>query len=712
MLTRLPTTGSRFMPAGSALPEIKVAGGTDVRVPSAFPRLVDLAYNMWWSWDETGRELWERISPADWARSPNPLTVLQTVAPETWETLEHNDSFNLMYRDVISRFDDYLAEADTWFSQNHSGRLPGGVAYLSTEFGVHDTLPFYSGGLGILAGDHLKASSDLGIPLVGVGLLYRRGFFRQAVDPEGIQQHHYRPLEITRRPLRRVLDRNRQPLVVQVGLPGRTVDVGVWSIDVGRVQLMLLDTDLPSNDPADRPITHILYVRGREMRLCQELVLGVGGVRALEALEMEPSIWHINEGHAAFALLERLSRAVGDGASEDSAIKRVKDNTMFTLHTPVPAGNEVFDKDLVLHYLDGRMPGIDPTTIAELGDSGRDNIFDLGALAIRLSRSTNGVSKKHGEVVSHDWERIIGGPSGAVTNGVHIPTWIGTSMERRYESALGSQWQEQLLTPDAWEAIKSVPDRDLWDAHVAQKDRLLRSVRTRLREQLARHGASPNDLRRVTNVLPSDRLTVVFARRFATYKRAGLLMTDIGRLQWILTNPERPIQLLYCGKAHPADGQGKELIRHIVEMSQSPQLEGHIFMLEDYDIDLARYLVTGADVWLNNPRPPMEASGTSGMKAAANGVLNLSSLDGWWLEGHNGSNGWGFGLDHESDNADAHALYDLLEHEVAPAFYDRTEDGVPERWVSMMKESIATLTPLFSARRMVAEYVDDYYTTG
>ena len=700
------------MDAASAIPTIPVAAGTDVRVPPTFARLADLAYNMWWSWDEAARELWERISPADWARSPNPLTILQTVGIETWEPLEANDSFNLMYRNVVDRFDAYVEASDTWFATNHTDDLPGGVAYLSTEFGVHHTLPFYSGGLGVLAGDHLKAASDLGIPLVGVGLLYRRGFFRQAVDPDGFQQHHYRPLEVTRRALRRVLDRNGHPLTVRVGLPGRNVDVGVWRIDVGRIPLLLLDTDLPSNDPADRPITHLLYVRGREMRLCQELVLGVGGVRVLEALGMTPSMWHINEGHAAFALLERLARDVGDGLSLDAATKRVKDRTVFTLHTPVPAGNEVFDRDLVLHYLDGRLPGLDAETISAFGDSDRENVFDLGALAIRLSRSTNGVSKKHGEVVSHDWERIIGGPAGSVTNGVHIPTWIGTSMARRYETALGTEWRDALLEPERWNAIHDVPDRDIWDAHVAQKDRLLRTVRTRLREQLSRHGASPGDLRRVTNLLPSDRLTIVFARRFATYKRAGLLMHDVGRLQWILTNPERPIQLLYTGKAHPADREGKDLIRKVVEMAGSPQLEGHIFMLEDYDMDLARYLVSGADIWLNNPRPPMEASGTSGMKAAANGVLNLSSLDGWWLEGHNEANGWGFGETHDSDEADAHALYDLLEHHVAPTYYDRGDDGVPTDWVAMMKESIATITPAFSARRMVAEYVNDYYTAS
>ncbi|NQV04932.1 alpha-glucan family phosphorylase [bacterium] len=688
---------------------IPVAAGTRLYVPKPYERLYDLAYNMWWAWEPYARELWQRVSPVDWRRSPNPLTMLQTVNPETWDALVNNDSFADLYGQVIAKFDDYLGDKDTWYQRTHPDSLPGGLAYLCTEFGIHHTLPFYSGGLGVLAGDHAKAASDLGVPMVGVGLLYRRGYFRQAVNPDGRQQDQYRPVEVTRRPLRRVLDRTGHPLLLEVPLPGRTLDVAAWRLDVGRVPLVMLDTDIPSNDPADRPITHTLYVRGREMRLCQEIVLGLGAVKVIDACGIEPSTWHVNEGHSAFSLLQRLSDRLMDGDSVEQATAAVKERTAFTLHTPVPAGNEVFELDLVKSYMSGRLPGIDDDMLETLSDSGR-GVFDLGALAIRLSRSTNGVSKRHGAIVTRDWETIIGGPGTYVTNGVHIRTWVGGSMGRRFADALGTDWEDQILDAGAWQAIHDLPDKAVWDAHNAQKERLLRHVRRGLRDQWARHGASPSVLRRVTSVLPADRLTVVFARRFATYKRAGLLMSDLGRLQWILTNPERPIQLLFSGKAHPADREGQALIETVAQIAKTPQFEGHIFFLEDYNMELARYLVGGADVWLNNPRPPMEASGTSGMKSAANGGLNLSVLDGWWCEGFDGENGWGFAENHETDEADLRTLYDLLEHEVAPMFYDRNENGIPVAWVARMKDAISSILPAFSSQRMVAEYVDHIYS--
>jgi len=695
-----------------SLPAIPTAAGARVRTPKAFHRLADLAYNVWWTWIPEARELWQRVSPPNWVQNPNPLTVLQAVTTDGWEALEANDSFVQLYEDVIRRFDDYMETEDTWYQQEYPDSLPGGVAYLCTEFGLHHTLPFYSGGLGVLAGDHTKSASDLGLPFVGVGLLYRHGYFHQAVDPEGYQQHHYRPVEITRRPIRRVLDRTGHPLIVQVDLPGRRVDVGAWRIDVGRVPLILLDTDLPSNDPADRPITDILYVRGREMRLCQEIVLGIGGARVLEALGIEPSVWHVNEGHAALSLVERLSKAISAGASHDSAVEQIRNSTVFTLHTPVPAGNEVFDSNLVARYLSGRLPGLDDATLDSLGHSGNDGIFDLGALAIRLARSTNGVSKRHGEVVTRDWQHIIGGPGTSVTNGVHLPTWVGGAMGRRIADALGPDWTEMGLDPGAWEAVRGLEDRSVWEAHQSQKERLFRHLRRRLRIQRARHGASPGELRKITSLLPVDRLTIVFARRFATYKRAGLLFHDIGRLSWLLTNPQRPIQLIFSGKAHPADSMGKAQIRQVSELANSPELSGHVFFFEDYDMELARYLVGGADAWLNHPRPPMEASGTSGMKAAANGVLNLSVTDGWWGEGHTEDNGWAFGEHFESDEIDATTLYDLLEHEVAPLYYDADHEGIPHGWVERMKDAIVTVAAPFSTQRMVAEYTERLYTTG
>jgi starch phosphorylase len=680
-----------------------------VEIPRTLERLYDLAYNMWWVWHPSARELWQRVSPTDWLRSPNPMSVLQQCTNETWEGLLGNDSFITLYDEVVGMFDDYMSQKSTWYSRTHPETLPNGVVYISTEFGVHHTLPFYSGGLGVLAGDTLKSASDLGLPMVGIGLLYRRGYFRQAIEPDGAQQHHYTPIEVGRRPARRVLDRTGHPLTIQVEFPGRDVDVAAWRIDVGRVPLLLLDTDVSSNDPSDRAITQILYVRGREMRLCQEIVLGVGGARLVDALGMTPSTWHINEGHAALALLERLARLVEEGESHEAAVDHVRSTSVFTLHTPVPAGNEVFDADLVDRYLAGRLPGISSAQLRALGDSGREGVFDMGALAIRLSCSTNGVSRRHGEVVTRDWQHIIGGPGTYVTNGVHMPTWVGGTMSRNFVEAVGGNWAEQLLEPEVWKTIRDLPDEAIWDAHMSQKERLLRHVRRALREQWARHGSSPGQLRTVEHALPPERLTMVFARRFAGYKRAGLLLTDLGRLEGLLTHPDRPIQLLFSGKAHPADKEGQAVIARVAEIARSHQFSGHIFFIEDYSMELARYLVGGADVWLNTPRPPMEASGTSGMKAAANGALNLSVLDGWWLEGFNGTNGWGCGEDHPSDDAAALHLYDIIEHEVAPLYYDQDDDGIPRAWVARMKDAIVSVVPNFSAQRMVAEYLTHLY---
>ena len=692
----------------SPLPAIPVAPGTKVPLPQTYERLWDLAYNMWWVWHRPARELWQRVSLPHWQHTLNPLSMLQSVPGEVWQNLEDNDSFADLYHEVVSTFDEYLAAEDTWYSRTHPDSLPQGLAYLCTEFGVHHTLPFYAGGLGVLAGDHAKAASDLGLPMVAIGLLYRLGYFHQEVDPEGTQQHHYRPVEIARRALRRVLDRTGHPLIVQVELPGRMVDVGVWRIDVGRVPLLLLDTDLPSNDPADRPITHILYVRGREMRLCQEIVLGVGGARVIDALGWKPSTWHINEGHAAFALLQRVSRGIGAGLTFDEAAAQVREHTVFTLHTPLPAGNETFDLGLVQRYLGDRLHGIDAASLARVGDNGHGGIFDMGALAIRLSAVTNGVSQRHGEVVTRDWQHLIGGPSKAVTNGVHLPTWVGGVIERRFAKAVGPDWAQRTLEPAAWEALRQIPDKELWDAHQAQKQRLLRQVRTRQREQEARHGEAPDELRRVGALFDVDRLTLVFARRFAAYKRVGLLLSDMNRLQALLSHPERPIQIVFGGKAHPADREGQDLIRRVVQLGKDPLLEGYLAYVEDYDMELARYLLAGADVWVNMPRPPMEASGTSGMKAAINGVPNLSVLDGWWLEGYREGNGWGFGEQTYGDEADAATLYDIIEHQVAPLYYDRDADGVPHGWVAMMKEAMISAVP-FSATRMVAEYLERLY---
>lgn len=689
---------------------IPVGPKVPLRIPAEFERLYDLAYNMWWAWDPVAYQIWSQLDPRAWVANRNPLSILQVVETSTWEALASNSTFIDLYSESVDRFDDYMSRADTWSAQMHGSDLKGPIAYLSAEYGIHQKLPLYSGGLGVLSGDHLKAASDLGIPLFGIGVLYRRGYFRQNVDPDGWQQHIYSILEISRRPVREVLDRRTgRPLRIEVTVGGRPVAVGAWRLDVGRVPLILLDTDLPENDPADRPITHILYVRGREMRFVQEMVLGIGGARVIDALGLEPAVWHVNEGHASLALLERLSRLVTDGVPVADAVARIEANTLFTLHTPVPAGNEVFAVEVADRYLEGSLPGLELADLTTLADSGDDHRFDLGALAIRLSAKTNGVSRRHAEVVTADWRDLIGGEALAITNGIHPQTWLGRNVERQFRKAIGDDWIDRLPHTEEWKALHDLDDEDLWRAHESQKELMLRRLRGRLREELARHGHSPDRLRWIDDQLPSSRLTVVFARRFATYKRAGLIFTDPQRITSILTDPDRPVQLIFSGKAHPADREGQALVRWVVEMSQRPELEGYVYFIEDYDMQLGRTLVSGADVWLNNPRPPKEASGTSGMKAAANGALNLSILDGWWAEGYNGRNGWGWGEHHESDDADAIRLYELLETEVVPRYYERDERGIPTGWVTMMKESMVTAMTGFTSHRQLIDYVEKAY---
>jgi starch phosphorylase len=693
-------------------PNIPIGPKTPIALAKTYDRLSDLVYNMWWTWNDDAIELWSRIDPVRWSHSGNPMSILPVVEPSTWEALEGNASYLQLYEDVISRFDEYLHGDNTWYHHHHQGELTSPIAYLCAEFGFHTKIRLYSGGLGILAGDHVKAASDLGIPMLGIGLLYRRGYFQQALDPDGHQQHTFIPMELSRRPIREVLDPGTfRPLRVKVPMAGREISVRAWRIDVGRVPLVLLDTDLPENDPADRPITHLLYVRGREMRFVQEMVLGIGGARVLAALSIEPSMWHVNEGHAALSLLERFSTAVDTGATLEAARQAVTERTLFTLHTPVPAGNEVFDLGLVEHYLGGELPHITDNLLRDLstppdGDTSR---FDMGALAIRLSEISNGVSRRHGEVSNQTWGEMKGKPLIAITNGIHPQTWVGPNMARLYRKSVGELWDRQVIDHGAWERVRDLPASDVWNAHQTQKQIMLRFLRSRLREQAGRHGRSPERLRWIDDQLPLDRLTLVFARRFATYKRAGLLFTDPARVRALLTNPERPVQIVFAGKAHPADRDGQALIRWVTEMSQAPELEGHIFFIENYDLELGQALVGGADVWLNTPRPPNEASGTSGMKAAANGGLNLSVLDGWWVEGYHENNGWGFSEESMSDAEDAGILYHLLESQVVPAYYDRADAGLPQQWIEMMKESIVGAIPRFSTQRMLVEYAELAY---
>lgn len=692
---------------------IPVLPSVEFAIPNSYARVVELAYNMWWSWNPVGNSLWSNLDPVAWERNHNPIDLLSSIDPSEWQLIGGIEAVQERYRIAITEFARYMEDNDTWYSHRRRP-LKGPIAYMCTEFGVHASVPFYSGGLGILAGDHLKSASDLGLPLIGVGILFRRGYFRQEIEAGGEQQHIYPTLDIRRFPVRPVASPTGGQLKVDVEFPGRNVKVAVWKLDVGRVPLLLLDTDIPENDLSDRPITHTLYVRGREMRFCQEMVLGIGAVRAFDALGIEPSVWHINEGHAAMALLELIRERKAGGLDLSAAIESIRRQTIFTLHTPVPAGNEVFDGKIASRYLEPLRDqiGIPESDLAELGNSHGDHgQFDLGALAIRMSSVVNGVSNTHAEIATRDWQHLIGGPAAAVTNGVHTPTWIGRDGGRILVTSFGRNWPTALLEkPEEIKRIRELPPEDIWLMHQARKELLVNFARGRLRRQLARHGASPDELRQIDTMLPADRLTLGFARRFATYKRATLMFTDQGRLEALVTNPERPVQIVFAGKAHPADLYGQDFIRQIVQLSKTPALQGHLFFLEDYDARVARFLVQGTDVWVNNPRPPMEASGTSGMKAAINGTLNLSVLDGWWVEGYSGHNGWAFGSsqgreDHAAeDHDDSQAFYKLMESEVIPLFYERNEDGIPLRWTEMMRESIASTLVAFSTHRMLADY--------
>jgi len=688
----------------------------DIELPPEVERLRDLAYDLWWSWTPQATRLFSWIDPDHWRHYHNPVQMLINIEPSHWQRLLSDPAFRHTYDAVIRDFDAYHAKP-RWFDQ-YAKQFPGPVGYFSMEFGIHESLGVYSGGLGVLAGDHCKAASDLGVPLIGVGLLYQNGYFRQSVDADGFQQHIYPRYDFARLPVQPVQAPNGGALTVTVDLPGRVVQAQVWKAQVGRVSVLMLDTDIPANDPADRPITGILYVRGREMRLCQEIVLGVGGVRALRALNIHPAVWHMNEGHVAFLGLERAREKVLRGDGLDEALKSVARNAVFTTHTPVPAGNESFDRNLVRKYLEflAQDTGSDANEVLRLGME--QGTFNLTVLAIRLSSSVNGVSALHGTVSSAMWRHLWPGtpasPVSSVTNGVHTPTWIGPEMRSLYVHHLGGDWEDQLFQPDYWKGVHAISDGEVWSAHRAQKERLVRFVRERVRAQSARHGASPDDLRSVENLLSPQALTIGFARRFATYKRAILVLSDIARLRNLVLDEQRPVQIIFAGKAHPADREGQESIRRLFLLTQG-ELKGKIVFLEDYDIDMARMLVQGCDVWLNTPRRPLEASGTSGEKAPVNGGINLSILDGWWAEGYRGDNGWAIGehvtdLSPENqDREDAASLFRLLEEEVVPTFYDQDSDGVPHRWVERMKASIESVVPRFSANRMLRDYVEKFY---
>ncbi len=690
-------------------------------LPPRLEGLRRLAYNVHWAWDPRTRNLWSLIDRAAWTRYRNPIPVIS--GPTEWSRLLDDEKFLAEYHDVLADFDQYMTDgADHWFGRKYGDKLTGPIAYFCAEYGLHESVGIYSGGLGILAGDHMKSASDMALPFIGVGLLYRKGYFRQQIDADGHQEHRYPDYDLSRLPLSRVQDENGLPLTVMVQLPGRDLSVAVWLAQVGRVPVLLLDTDVAENAVEDRPITHILYVRGREMRLHQELVLGIGGVRAIRALGLAPAVWHLNEGHSAFLLAERAREYVAAGAELEDAWAQVRRNSVFTIHTPVSAGNERFDIDLVRRVAGPLLDagGVPVERVLELGRGTDDDPgqFDMTAFSLRLTYRANAVSKLHAETANATWDGIVEHEILAVTNGVHGPSWVGSPIVE----LLARHLDADLQTLDAgarqdpfWSRLEKIPRADLWEAHMRQKRELSLFVHGRLRSQFARHGEAPTVLAEVETALDPAIMTIGFARRFATYKRAGLLFTDMDRLGRMLWDPERPLQVIFAGKAHPADRPGQRVIQEIFQRSRSPQLRGRVFILEDYDMRVGRYLVQGVDAWLNNPRRPLEASGTSGMKAAQNGVPNISVLDGWWDEGFEGDNGWAIGGREQNpdeaaqDWSDAQDLYRLLEEDLIPAWYERAADGTPPGWTSTMRRAMSTALWRFSTTRMLQEYAECLY---
>jgi starch phosphorylase len=708
--------------------KFRTAAQADIVLPKEFGGLRELAYNLWWTWSPRARQLFSSIDHKIWTAYRNPVELLINMDSRHWEPLLENGQLLATNKSLLREFHDYLLPVeDTWFARNFPDYRGGPFAYFSTEFGFHESLHGYSGGLGVLSGDHCKSASDLGLPFIGVGLLYKNGYFEQEIEPDGRQQHFYPAYDFSRLPILMVLGDDGRQLTVSVDFPGRSVYAQVWLAQVGRVPVLFLDTDTPKNDPADRPITGQLYVIGREMRICQEIILGRGGVRVLQALGIEPSCWHMNEGHCAFLTLERARGYIQRGLSFTEAAKEVAKNSAFTTHTPVPAGNEAFDIELVRKYFKHCCEdlNVDLDKLVELGLSypghGRQP-FSMTVLAIKMSSYWNGVSQLHAKVSNDMWRHIYKDlpasetPIAAVTNGVHTQTWLGIHVSNLFDKYLTPAWRDNLLDELFWKrGVANIPDREFWEVHNLQKEVLIRFARKKMRAQLARHGSSPDELRAVDELLNLDSLTIGFARRFATYKRADLLFHDFDRLRAILKNTARPVQILFAGKAHPADKPGQELVRRIWEVSRDSDLRGHIVFLENYNMRMARMLVEGADVWLNTPRRPLEACGTSGMKASVNGGINCSIADGWWCEGANHANGWTIGNGQQYENPelqdyqDSQSLYDLLENKITPLYYQRDANGLPIEWIKIMKNSLASIVPRFSAARMVREYVEQAY---
>jgi len=698
------------------------------KVPDRINRLEEIAYNLWWSWNTETLKLFKAIDIDLWENcQKNPIKFINNVEQSKLEEAAVNEDFLSQYDLILSKFDSYMNETNTWFNKTYPDKKDNKIAYFSAEYGLDESFPVYSGGLGILSGDHCKSASDLGLPFVAVGLLYRQGYFNQRINREGWQEATYSELDISELPVKPVCTQEGEELVINIDFPGRVVFAKVWQVNIGRIKLFMLDTNVESNSQYDREITARLYGGDQEMRIQQEIFLGIGGLKALKAMGISPTIYHMNEGHSAFICVELIKNLIADKHIPFADAKEIVSScTIFTTHTPVPAGIDIFPIGLMDKYFGSywNQMGISRHEFMELGmsqsnDAGQS--FNMGVLALKVAGKKNGVSKLHGEV-SRDifgdvWPLVPKEevPISHVTNGVHTLTWLDSNLKKLYDEYLPKNWETNISDPKVWKAIDKIPNRKLWEMHRHSKVKLFEIVRQNLKAQMERNGEHPGEILRVDSMLDPDVLTIGFARRFATYKRANLIFRDIERVKRILGNPDMPVQIIFAGKAHPADRPGQEIIKNIVDISKMPEFKGKVIMLENYNMNVARYLLHGVDIWMNNPRRPLEASGTSGQKAAINGAINFSILDGWWIEGYKNNSGWSIGkneyyssLNHQ-DNVDSDSIYTTLEKQIVPLYYTTDINGIPNDWVEKMKASIKVVAPEFSTERMIKDYTNDFY---
>ena len=697
------------------------------QLPKRINRLTEISNNLWWSWNTEFLKLFKEINIDLWERiDKNPVKFLKNVSQDDLVKASENPEFLNEYDKIVDYFDGYITSKSTWFNKHFSSNKNDLIAYFSAEYGLDEILPIYSGGLGILSGDHCKSASDLGIPFVACGLLYKNGYFHQEINKYGDQETHFKSIDVESLPILPVKTENNEDLIINIDFLDRQLYIKVWKIVVGRINLYLMDTDIEQNIEEDRKITLSLYGGDQEMRIQQEIVLGMAGVKLLKQLDLNPTVYHMNEGHSSFATIQLIKDIINEKqVSFEIAKDIVTSKTVFTTHTPVPAGNDIFPVNLIEKYFTTFWESIHLSReeFLKLGmkPGGIENGFNMGILALKIAGKKNGVSKLHGavsrELFGEVWPNIAANesPITYVTNGIHTCTWLAPSLKELYNKYLPPYWQDNMHKDETWESIDNIPDDMLWDAHRERKIKLLKLVKDNVTTALRDNGESYDTITEIVSKLNPDALTIGFARRFATYKRATLIFKDLERITKILNDANRPVQLIFAGKAHPKDKEGQDLIRHIYEISMMPQFKGKVFILENYNIALSRLLISGVDVWLNNPRRPMEASGTSGEKASVNGVLNFSILDGWWAEGYNTKNGWAIGTNAEYDNyeeqdiADSQSMYNTLENKIIPSYYKLEENHSSHSWVTLMKNSIKSTGGRFGTARMLIDYVQELY---